>query len=154
MDVAGEGVVFTTWPEMESRLKALPLADCRRGEIEGLCSSFGLSSSGGANAVLVIGKLSRQIVALLVCVNLAIRGLPDYPPDFVYTSLQVGRNQLVKEHCDARNLGLSISFAVGGFSGGELIVEGIPFVTKEKVLSFDGRKLHSVAIFEGDRVSV
>ncbi len=44
---------------------------------------------------------------------------------------------------------------LGGFSGGELIIEGVPYDIKFKPMEFDGWKLrHWTAPFEGERYSL
>jgi hypothetical protein len=142
------------WSEVERLLRTLPLTECKRAEINGVSSAFGLTSTGGSSPQLIIGKSSRLSQSILQELNVAICGLPGYPPGFLYTSLQVGRNQIVKKHCDSRNMGLSVSFSLGKFTGGMLVVDDVPHYTCKTILQFDGRRPHYVTKFSGERISV
>jgi hypothetical protein len=93
-------------------------------------------------------------------------------PDFKYTTIQVNKNLMCKPHVDKNNMGDSYIIAFGDFTGGELSIDtqSIPGITsveenysnaigesfniKNRWKRFDGRQIHWVEPFEGERYSL
>ena len=75
--------------------------------------------------------------------------------DFEYTSVIVNKNKQMNPHRDGKNAGESLIFAVGDYTGGELVIEGKKYDIKNNPMRFDGRRqTHWVAPFKGTRYSV
>ena len=64
-------------------------------------------------------------------------------PGFRYQAIQVNKDVKSKLHVDRGNLGPSVIFAVGEFTGGKLFIEGKgERVIKNKMYKFDGNTPH------------
>jgi hypothetical protein len=54
-----------------------------------------------------------------------------------YTSIQINKNLVCPKHKDKHNVGDSYIISFGNYTGGELVIEGIPYDTR-KGLIFNG----------------
>jgi hypothetical protein len=75
-------------------------------------------------------------------------------PEFEYTTIQVNKNVLCEPHVDKNNVGVSYGISLGDFTGGNLVIEGIPYDIHDIWAEFDGRLGHWVDEFEGTRYSL
>ena len=101
-----------------------------------------------------ITRWTRKNKAQVMKLNALLLRLPDFPKDFRWTALQLGRDCIVHSHCDSNNLGPSVAVSVGSFTGGELVVDKVPHSSYKKVVCFDGRRPHYVADWTGHRASL
>lgn len=77
-----------------------------------------------------------------------------HQPEWKFTSISINHNFQTKPHKDGQNVGHSIIFAIGDYTGGELCVEGQLHDIKHKFVKFNGsEKEHWTNEFEGDRWS-
>ena len=86
--------------------------------------------------------------------NILLEFMKTNYPDFKFTTIQVNKNVLSQPHIDKNNIGPSLIFALGDYSGGSLVIEGKPYNIKNTILYFDGKKGHWVEPFVGDRYSI
>jgi len=78
--------------------------------------------------------------------------VPDYIP---FTAIQVNHNYKTKKHIDGNNIGLSLAVSFGDFTGGELVVGGKDYQTKEYPIIFNGAlSEHFNRPISGDRYSL
>lgn len=78
--------------------------------------------------------------------------VPDYIP---FTAIQVNHNYKTKKHIDGNNIGLSLAVSFGDFTGGELVVGGKEYQTKEYPIIFNGAlSEHFNRAIKGDRYSL
>lgn len=75
-------------------------------------------------------------------------------PNFKYTTIQINKNAQCLPHVDVNNVGPSYIIALGDFTGGELVVEGIQHDIRNKLFKFDGTKGHWTSPFKGERYSI
>ena len=75
-------------------------------------------------------------------------------PSFEYTTIQVNRNVLSHPHVDKNNVGPSYIIALGDFTGGRLVIEGVEHDIHNRFKRFDGTKGHWITSFEGERYSL
>ena len=75
-------------------------------------------------------------------------------PEFTYTTIQVNKNVISRPHVDKNNVGPSYIIALGDFTGGNLVIEGVEHNIKNSPLQFDGRLGHWITPFEGTRYSL
>tara|TARA_R100000773_G_C4219654_1_gene118265 strand:- start:1251 stop:1748 length:498 start_codon:yes stop_codon:yes gene_type:complete len=77
-------------------------------------------------------------------------------PDFPFNAVQINKNVLCPPHRDTYNIGDSLIFSLGEFSGGRLMVEGEGIDIHENPYIFNGNKLEhwTEPWFDGDRYSV
>ncbi len=74
--------------------------------------------------------------------------------DFKFDQVTINYNNRMSKHRHA-NVGASQAILLGNFSGGALCIEnGERFETKNTWFSFDGKQLHWVEPFEGERFSI
>ena len=75
---------------------------------------------------------------------------------FAFTSITLNFNYAAKPHVDSSHVdGLARIIALGSFSGGELTVSGMGKLdVRHRWIDFDGRTLHQVEPFEGERYSL
>ena len=71
-----------------------------------------------------------------------------------YTTIQINKNVKSLPHIDKNNVGLSTIIALGNFTGGELIIEGVSHNIHNVLFEFDGKKGHWVNSFDGTRYSI
>ncbi len=69
-------------------------------------------------------------------------------PDFEYTTIQVNKNVECQPHVDKNNVGESYIIALGDYTGGELVIEGVAFNIKNRWKKFDGKNVHWVEPFQ------
>ena len=127
---------------------AVPLRFSPRPYVKGFSSCFGASSTGGRDAGACVSGFTRRIEKELKALIGALRALHDFPKDFEFTSLQLGRNHDVHLHVDENNVGPSVVLAWGPYKGGRLILAGKPHVVNGNCLSFDGRMPHEVEAYQ------
>jgi hypothetical protein len=84
----------------------------------------------------------------------ARRLMKAHDPTFRYTSIQVNKNMQCAPHRDKGNAGPSYGIGLGNYTGGKLVVEGTPHVLRNRFVKFDGRKLHYVTPFTGERYTL
>jgi PKD repeat protein len=60
------------------------------------------------------------------------------PDEIPWTTIQVNHNYKTKKHIDKNNRGYSLSLSFGNFTGGELVVNGNEYQTKNNPLIFNG----------------
>lgn len=77
-----------------------------------------------------------------------------HDPKFKYTSIQINKNMACAPHRDAHNMGPSYGIGLGRYTGGELVVDGQKFKLRNKFVKFDGRLLHHVEPFKGERYTL
>lgn len=77
-----------------------------------------------------------------------------YHPNFKYSTIQLNKNFQCLPHVDKYNKGPSYIIALGDFTGGELVIEGESYNIRNRWKKFDGRKLHAVSPFRGERYSL
>jgi hypothetical protein len=75
-------------------------------------------------------------------------------PDFPFDGVQVNRNFQCKPHRDRLNVGDSLLFAFGDYTGGALVVEGREIDARTPYVFDAHANTHWVAPFEGTRYSV
>lgn len=81
-------------------------------------------------------------------------------PDFDFNAVQINKNFKCDPHIDGVNVGESMTFSLGDFSGGRLFIEEddnniVSYNTKENPIIFNGsKKKHWVDDFEGERFAV
>ena len=78
----------------------------------------------------------------------AFRALHDFPKDFEFTSLQLGRNTDVFLHSDKDSIGPSVVLAWAPFEGGRFLVAGESHVVNGNCFCFDGREQHLVEDYQ------
>ena len=76
-----------------------------------------------------------------------------FPPDFRFTSIQLLMNAEVVRHRD-KNGGWSLGIALGDFTGGSYVQEGVPIDIWHKPTLLDGSREHWVTPSEGNRMSL
>ena len=77
------------------------------------------------------------------------------PKTIPFTSMQLNHNYQTKPHVDKNNIGKSLTLSFGDFTGGELVINGVPYQTKNKTLIFNGSlEEHYNNPIIGDRYSV
>lgn len=96
------------------------------------------------------------------------KGINDYPeiyellkkvakenfPDLIYNTIQVNKNVQCIPHKDSLNVGSSVIFTLGDFTGGRLFVDGEAIDIYRKPFSFNGyEQTHWTEPFNGDRYS-
>ena len=141
--------------ELRCILESIPLKLSSRPYVQGLSACFGASSSGGRSPAPLIASGTMANADAIRNLNKALQRMECFPKGFAFTSLQLGRNQLVDPHTDRNNLGPSLAFSCGSFRGGDLVVDGRKYVTKDKCVPFDGRLEHYVEPFSpSDRSSL
>ena len=74
--------------------------------------------------------------------------------DFKFTSIILNKNVVCKKYTDKYNIGDSLTFSFGEFSGGELVYDGKIINTQNKPFIFNGKKDHYSLPFKGTRYSV
>jgi hypothetical protein len=62
-------------------------------------------------------------------------------PDFLWNQIYIHPNYSAKPHKDCHVIGNVLVVAFGDFEGGELVIDDVPYVTKDKVTYFEGSKL-------------
>ena len=67
--------------------------------------------------------------------------MKDNFPDFFWNQVYIHPNYSAKPHKDPHVIGNVLVVAFGDFEGGELVVEGTPYITKDKATYFEGGKL-------------
>ena len=139
---------------VEGYVRRLRLGPSTRDEVRGISSTFGLATAGRGSLAPSIKEKTRRQAPLLRELWDALRALPDWPPDFPVTSLQIAHNTEVDEHRDRGNLGPSLVLSFGDYVGGTFYANGLPYDVHDRVLRFDGRELHSVGPYVGERFSV
>lgn len=74
---------------------------------------------------------------------------------WVYTVIQVNRNFVASPHKDGPATGNSYLFSCGDYTGGELVVEGVPYNTFHRPTIFNGPELlHWNNPIVGDKFTV
>jgi hypothetical protein len=58
-----------------------------------------------------------------------------------FTSIQINKNLVCPKHIDKNNIGLSYIISIGDYTGGELVINGIAYDTRQGLV-FDGSKEH------------
>lgn len=78
----------------------------------------------------------------------------EFFPDLKYNTIQVNKNVQCIPHKDSLNVGPSVIFTLGNFTGGRLYVENVAHDIFKKPLIFNGfEQTHWTEPFEGDRYS-
>lgn len=78
--------------------------------------------------------------------------VPSYIP---FTAIQVNHNYKTKKHIDKANIGLSLAVSFGDFTGGELVIDGVEYQTKEHPVIFNGALFeHYNKPIKGNRYSL
>ena len=86
---------------------------------------------------------------------LLLLGSEIVPSHIKFTCIQVNHNYESKPHMDKKNVGESLTFSLGNFTGGELVVDGIPNQTKLLPLVFDASTHeHYNLPIQGNRYSI
>jgi len=81
-------------------------------------------------------------------------------PDFDFNAVQINKNFKCDPHVDGVNVGESMTFSLGDFTGGKLCIQEddnniVSYDTKETPIVFNGSlKRHWVEEFEGERYAV
>ena len=73
---------------------------------------------------------------------------------FLFSSVQYLEDPEVRPHRDAGNIGTSVTVGLGGYSGGALNLDGVAHNIRHSPIHYDGRLLHFVEPFTGNRVSL
>jgi hypothetical protein len=89
-----------------------------------------------------------------VLLDLLNKFMKSFDPEFQYTTIQVNKNVNSLPHVDKNNVGNSYIIALGDFTGGDIVVEGVPYQIKDTFLRFDGTTGHWTTPFEGERYSL
>lgn len=77
------------------------------------------------------------------------------PKIIPFTSIQLNHNYQTKPHVDKNNIGESLTLSFGDFTGGELVINGVSYQTKNKTLIFNGSlEEHYNNPIIGDRYSI
>jgi hypothetical protein len=69
-----------------------------------------------------------------------------------YTSIQINKNLVCPKHIDKGNIGLSYIISIGDYVGGDLVVDGIAYDTRQGLI-FDGSKEHYNTDMVGEKFS-
>jgi len=118
--------------------------------------------------LVVLTKPTRKYPAVF---KLLARWLYDHVPEsFPFTSISVNFAYNARRHRDGGNLGPSVAFSLGDFTGGSLHYWGdddsttsleklaafppLVLKTNEGIVLFDGTRAHAVSAFEGERYSL
>ena len=125
-----------------------------RPEIDGASMCFGATSTGGRQPVAVISAATAANEERIRRILKTLRQLPGYPAAATFSSLQIGKNHRVGAQRDKDNFGPSLVTTTGDYSGGELVVDAVHLDPRGRVCSFDGRAVHFVKPFEGERNSL
>lgn len=80
--------------------------------------------------------------------------ITSHDPNFEWTTIQINKNIQSPPHIDKNNVGMSYIIGFGDYTGGDLVIEGIPHDIKNKFLKFDGTLGHWVSDFIGTRYSI
>ena len=73
-------------------------------------------------------------------------------PTFEFNTVTINHNYVAKRHRDCSDIGESIIFGLGDYSGGELIVGASAYNIKNVPIKFNGSKIyHETKQFKGDR---
>lgn len=76
-------------------------------------------------------------------------------PDYDFNAVQINKNVLCPRHKDSLNVGNSLIFSLGDFTGGRLFVNGEAIDIFQSPYEFNGSKLeHWTEEFSGNRFSV
>lgn len=60
------------------------------------------------------------------------------PKEIPFTSVVVNHNYQTKKHIDKNNIGYSLTLSFGNFTGGELVIDGDKYQTKDNPIIFNG----------------
>ena len=55
-----------------------------------------------------------------------------------YTSVQINKNVVCPKHKDSKNVGESVIFSIGNYTGCTLMVDGVAVETKHRAIEFNG----------------
>ncbi len=146
-----------------SRENAWPGTSEQRGKVivEGTGNargggSFSLGKLIGSNRSIKDCKYNRKFPALYEAVFALERAL--MPGRVPSAAVAVNRNATFKPHLDSgagQGQGVSLIVGLGDYSGGELMVEGVPHDIRYAPLEFDGwNERHWTRPFEGERYSL
>jgi hypothetical protein len=136
--------------------------------------SLGLVTSAAWRRLPMPSSLTWRLMNLTKLINLYLRRLAkdqgmDVP--LVGTTIQLTKNLQSRLHKDKNNRGTSYITGLGSWSGGETFMEdpsgpevvvdaanaqvrGRKESIKEKVIQFDGTKVHGTCPFEGERYAI
>jgi len=74
---------------------------------------------------------------------------------FTFTSIQVNRNLQCPPHKDRKNVGDSMLISFGKYTGGEIVVNGVPYNAYHRPTIFNGSQWeHYNNAIEGDKFSI
>ena len=114
---------------------------------------MGLTTARGSWSLVVhshtvtFASQIKEIISTLL-------SLGAFPVDFRLTSVQYLEDPEVRPHRDAGNIGTSVTVGLGGYSGGALNLDGTAHDVRHAPIHYDGKLLHFVEPFTGNRVSL
>ena len=116
----------------------------------GKCQTITFGKTGLASRTWnsVHNKRSPELYKLLV------EFADELDPNFEYTSITINKNFKSYPHYDIRNAGQSMIIALGSYTGGELVVEGIPVDIRTKFYFNGSLEKHWTNDFIGERYSI
>ena len=137
-----------------SALSSIEWPPSARSYVSGraLCVGALSSSNGGAS----IWSGNETLSSVIRETNRAFSAALDKAGwSFSWSSLQINHNTIAQWHRDEKNLGDSVIFSVGNYSGGQFVLDKVgSFDIRDKMLWFNGLTKHRSTDFEGDRWSV
>ena len=141
------------WLEVFKLLSCLDIRPSSGSELDGNGICLGVTNTPAPNPHGIISRVTLQDVSLTCRLLNAICLLPGWPRNFPMTSLQINTGR-TSVHVDKPNIGLSCTFSIGSFSGGELWLDGEVIDTFANPMIFDGKIQHATMPFKGHRIAV
>ena len=114
----------------------------------------------GYNDKIVPAFLAKQAEDVMRLWGLLKPLVGGIDPQFEYTSVQVNRNFRGTPHRDKHDVTYQYALALGEFDGGRLVAETsdpmvvVAFETKGRPTKLDGRRVHWVEPYQGERFSL
>ena len=142
-----------TWYPLWQCIRTIDILPSSRPAVEGSGVCFGIIDSDSSPQLATLhGQAANIIRRINACVHEVARSLQS---PFAWSSLQVNRNTISSWHRDGANIGPSMIFAVGSYTGGEFEIEGhSPFSILGRAAIIDGKCRHRAHPFQGERWSI
>jgi hypothetical protein len=113
--------------------------------------SLGMNLSVTKGFTISKGLLATHCELVKALCLLARKAKPNFP----FTSIQVNKSFATALHCDANNMGQSLTICLGNFTGGELYIHGEGQVDVSSTFyEFDGNIPHLTCPFKGERFCI
>ena len=113
---------------------------------------LGFSSLGHRDMPILTPNTLEQDARLRDLLPL-LTGLPGWPQEFEFTSLQIDTARTVL-HCECHHVGLLVAVTFGQYEGGKLMVNGKVYGTTLAPIILDGEAPHKLLPCTGERFAV